>query len=185
MPHALLHEIFTSASLALPPTANEGHIVVGGTHYFAKTSAHASAKQVRAEAASLAAMARTAPAGLVPRILGYRERDGVVALVTGYAGGRRGDMRLLGERLAKMHIPPPREEGEQEQEQEQEDMTRPPTMYTGEYGFPVPTFCGATEQDNTWTVSWEDFFRDRRLGSLVERIGEGRVTAMWKKMLHR
>lgn len=31
------------------------------------------------------------------------------------------------------------------------------------FGFPVPTCCGATEQDNSWRDSWADFYADNRL----------------------
>lgn len=35
------------------------------------------------------------------------------------------------------------------------------------YGFPVPTCCGATRQDNVWTESWADFYADRRLRAVL------------------
>lgn len=54
--------------------------------------------------------------------------------------------------------------------------------YEGKYGFPVPTHCGATEQDNTWEESWEVFWRDRRLGNLVNRIGDKEINALWEDM---
>ena len=50
------------------------------------------------------------------------------------------------------------------------------------YGFPVPTHCGATEQDNTWEEDWATFYRDRRLGDLVRRIGDKGVQGEWDKM---
>ncbi len=31
------------------------------------------------------------------------------------------------------------------------------------FGFPVPTCCGATVQDNTWKASWADFYAENRL----------------------
>lgn len=57
--------------------------------------------------------------------------------------------------------------------------------YEGKYGFPVPTHCGATEQDNTWEESWEVFWRDRRLGNLVNRIGDKEINALWEDMKRR
>ncbi|KAK4042789.1 Fructosamine/Ketosamine-3-kinase [Parachaetomium inaequale] len=36
------------------------------------------------------------------------------------------------------------------------------------FGFPVPTCCGATRQDNTWTESWADFYADRRLRAVLK-----------------
>ncbi|KAH6851320.1 Fructosamine/Ketosamine-3-kinase [Chaetomium sp. MPI-CAGE-AT-0009] len=35
------------------------------------------------------------------------------------------------------------------------------------YGFPVPTCCGATRQDNAWTESWAEFYADRRLRAVL------------------
>lgn len=35
------------------------------------------------------------------------------------------------------------------------------------FGFPVPTCCGATRQDNTWTASWADFYAERRLRAIL------------------
>ncbi|KAJ9120202.1 hypothetical protein QFC22_003102 [Naganishia vaughanmartiniae] len=52
----------------------------------------------------------------------------------------------------------------------------------GRFGFGVPTHCGVTEQDNTWEDSWEVFFRDRRLGDLVQRIGDKAISQSWEKM---
>jgi fructosamine-3-kinase len=35
------------------------------------------------------------------------------------------------------------------------------------FGFPVPTCCGATRQDNTWTESWAEFYAERRLRAVL------------------
>jgi protein-ribulosamine 3-kinase len=35
------------------------------------------------------------------------------------------------------------------------------------YGFPVTTCCGSTEQDNTWTESWAEFYAERRLRAIL------------------
>lgn len=34
------------------------------------------------------------------------------------------------------------------------------------FGFPVPTCCGDTPQDNSWRESWADFYADNRLRSI-------------------
>jgi fructosamine-3-kinase len=39
-----------------------------------------------------------------------------------------------------------------------------------------------TEQDNTWEEDWETFYRDRRLGDLVRRIGDEQVTQAWERL---
>ncbi|KAL7276042.1 hypothetical protein RUND412_000986 [Rhizina undulata] len=51
----------------------------------------------------------------------------------------------LAQKLARMHTTPAPEE------------------YAGKFGFPVPTCCGATVQDNTWESSWPAFYGKRRL----------------------
>ncbi|KLT39150.1 Ketosamine-3-kinase [Cutaneotrichosporon oleaginosum] len=139
---------------------------------------------MRGEAASLAAMHRTAPPGLIPRILGFVDDD-VGALVTEYAEGSGGGQVALGRALADMHRPPQDAEGRPNRGEAdtvgQEKLDTLAT-YTGAFGFGVPTHCGATEQDNTWTESWEEFFRDRRLGDLVRRIGDPRVDRAWRRL---
>ncbi|KOS21885.1 Fructosamine-3-kinase [Escovopsis weberi] len=37
------------------------------------------------------------------------------------------------------------------------------------FGFPVPTCCGDTPQDNSWRASWADFFADNRLRAVARR----------------
>ncbi|KAM0248674.1 hypothetical protein ACHAQJ_009348 [Trichoderma viride] len=40
------------------------------------------------------------------------------------------------------------------------------------FGFPVPTCCGDTEQDNSWKSSWADFYAENRLRFIMRRIVE-------------
>lgn len=35
------------------------------------------------------------------------------------------------------------------------------------FGFPVPTFCGATPQDNSWKERWDEFYADNRLRAVL------------------
>ena len=44
-----------------------------------------------------------------------------------------------------------------------------------QYGFPIPTCCGATVQDNTEERDWATFFGERRIGDLIRRIGDGEL----------
>jgi protein-ribulosamine 3-kinase len=59
----------------------------------------------------------------------------------------------LAQKLAKLHTTP---------------APIPPGHTAPQFGFPVPTCCGSTPQDNTWTASWADFFANRRLLAILE-----------------
>ncbi len=39
-----------------------------------------------------------------------------------------------------------------------------------QFGFEIATYCGSTRQDNEWTASWVDFYRERRLRPLLDAI---------------
>ena len=39
------------------------------------------------------------------------------------------------------------------------------------FGFPVPTCCGATEQDNSWKATWAEFYANNRLRHVL-RAGQ-------------
>lgn len=61
---------------------------------------------------------------------------------------QRGSGMSLAEKIAKLHSTPvPAPEG----------YDRP------QFGFPVPTCCGDTQQDNTFRASWADFYANNRL----------------------
>jgi fructosamine-3-kinase len=76
--------------------------------------------------------------------------------------------RALARKIAGMHTPPPGDAASD--------------GYTGKYGFEVPTHCGVTQLDNTWEESWEVFYRDRRLGDIINRIGDDQINTQWEKM---
>jgi len=42
------------------------------------------------------------------------------------------------------------------------------------YGFHAASYCGTTLQENPWTATWPEFFRDYRLRLLLGRIEVGR-----------
>jgi protein-ribulosamine 3-kinase len=52
----------------------------------------------------------------------------------------------------------------------------------GMYGFHVPTHCGETEQDNQFESDWMVFYRDRRIGDLIERIGDDEISRLGKNL---
>lgn len=140
----------------------------GTTSYFTKISS--SLPQLRAENASLIALSATAPEGFVPRPFALLEEGGRGAMISQYfnLGGSK-NQRELGLKLAQMHQKPPQDRWDG-------------LGYTGKFGFAMPTYCGVTEQDNTWSDSWKEFFVERRLGDMVRRIGDSGVKAEWERM---
>lgn len=173
----LLQDCLGSAKISVEGASLSGNILTDsrGRRYFAKTGyGAAAAAQMRGEARGLVAMARTAP-GLAPEFIvscstSKSDSKEQCAMLSQYFDlGRGGDQRELARRIAQMHTPLSKLQSKGDQE---------PLGY----GFPVPTHCGATEQDNTWEQSWEDFFRDRRLGDLVRRIDEPQITKEWEEL---
>ncbi|WWD20015.1 hypothetical protein CI109_104488 [Kwoniella shandongensis] len=174
--HPLIAKIFESVNIPLTElssTSSRGGIV---THtptsrkYFTKTQSDVD--QMLGEISGLRAMALTSPS-IVPDVLGFEIFDNkrAAGMVTQYfelTSASRGHsiQKELAQKLAEMHRPPP--DGSE--------------GYTGRYGFGVKTHCGVTEQDNTWEESWEVFFRDRRLGDMVRRIGDSQVSKTWEEM---
>lgn len=45
---------------------------------------------------------------------------------------------------------------------------------SAEHGFYNDNYCGATQQNNNWNKSWQDFFRDNRLRFLLDLIQKER-----------
>lgn len=69
------------------------------------------------------------------------------------SGSPSGSGESFAQKLAKMHTTPaPIPEG----------YDKPM------FGFPVPTYCGATEQDNTWKEDWAEFYADNRLHHVLK-----------------
>ena len=163
----LLTQAFKNAGISLSSPSVAGTTVTeGGKKYFAKTSSNV--PQAIGEAESLKHMALTAPSGFVPAFYGIQVEGNKAGMVSEHfdLGGRK-DQKALGEMLAEMHRPPPAgAEGVEE----------------GKYGFAVPTFCGETRQDNTWTEDWKTFFTERRVGDLVRRLGDRDVSKLWEEM---
>lgn len=169
--HPLIVQAFKEAHIdPSSVTSSRGYWTDGQSNFFVKTSTNIA--QLKGEHASLTALNMTAPAGFVPRSFGVKVgEDGKEGgMVSEYFDmGVKKDQKELGTRLAEMHrVPQEGTEG-----------------YTGEYGFSVPTHCGVTEQDNTWTEGWKDFFVQRRAGDLVRRLKDREVTEQWEKMQER
>jgi fructosamine-3-kinase len=58
----------------------------------------------------------------------------------------------LAQKLAKLHTTP---------------APIPAGFDVPQFGFPVPTCCGNTEQDNGFTASWAEFYADKRLRMIL------------------
>lgn len=52
------------------------------------------------------------------------------------------------------------------------------------FGFAVPTYCGSTRQDNEWTATWVDFFRERRLRAILTLVEGERGLDVTEKRLY-
>lgn len=182
----------------LAPDVSDGQTLAGQgpTYVFAKSSVATSSlmaegKSLQAMSEALAKARQAVQAGeeevdgsgreadvawgMVPRVhtLGVTaegEIDGVAAgqgyLVTDYkdiSGRLTGRTQSqLGRTLALMH--------------------KYGTSENGQYGFDIPTYCGDTKQDNTWTTSWVEFFADRRILPLVKETGDQGLLSLEKEM---
>jgi fructosamine-3-kinase len=125
-----------------------------GATVVVKTIDGAPGGMLAGEAAGLAAIAAVAGGPRVPAVLG----DGADWIVledlgSGSPGANHDDQ--LGHALASMHL-----------------------ATTNGCGCAVPTWCGATAQDNTWNADPYDFFARQRLLPLARRAREqGRLDA--------
>lgn len=143
------------------------------TTIFTKIAHGKDVPQLIGEATGLQAMGEAAP-DLVPRLFGYGYDDEdpthhqacMISQWFEMRGSWRDatHQRQLGEKLARMH------------------RYRQDAGHGGRFGFMVPTHCGVTEQDNTWEEDWETFFRERRLGELVRRIGDRAISTSWETL---
>ncbi|KAL7424825.1 hypothetical protein Q5752_000509 [Cryptotrichosporon argae] len=196
--HPLVRRVFEAAGVdpstlsVASPTLARGP---AGAYYTKHAWGGAAVAQVRGEAAGLRAMRQTACA-LVPAVLGVVESaDGEEAgMVSEYFELGRGgvDQGELGRAVARMHRVPGAAGGDADGKGEDErgrgcqdgerDERDGPERWTGRYGFGCSTHCGVTRQDNTWADDWETFFRDRRLGDLVERMADVQVADEWERL---
>lgn len=66
----------------------------------------------------------------------------------------------------------------------------PPGHTTPMFGFPVPTCCGATVQDNTFRANWAEFFGEQRLlaalrAGVEENGGDGEMERVVREVVGR
>ncbi|KAK3314822.1 Fructosamine/Ketosamine-3-kinase [Apodospora peruviana] len=127
--------------------------------YFVKTGSGPSAEVMfRGEHASLNAIHAAVPS-FCPKSYAhgtFSSSPEKSFLVTDFldltSTGPAGSGQSLAQKLAKLHTTP---------------APIPPGHTKPMYGFPVTTCCGATEQDNSWTEPWADFYANRRLRSIL------------------
>ncbi|KAK7746840.1 hypothetical protein SLS53_002028 [Cytospora paraplurivora] len=127
-------------------------------NYFVKTGTGKEAGVMfEGEHASLNAINDTVP-NFCPRSHGHGElrgSPGKYFLATDFldlrSSGPAGSGLSLAQKLAKLHTTPaPVPEG----------FGKPV------FGFPVPTCCGETQQDNSWKGSWAEFYADNRIRAI-------------------
>ncbi len=133
-----------------------------GLCYFAKIGSTNDRDQFVGEAESIRAMYEAAP-GLVPKLIdcgiidsNAKERDSDIGrpyFLSEYKDigslNSNDAAKDLGERLAsELHAY---------------------KSTNGKFGFHVPTYCGATRQDNGWYETWPECF-DALIGGLVEKL---------------
>ncbi|ODO00564.1 fructosamine kinase [Cryptococcus wingfieldii CBS 7118] len=173
-----IENIFTSAGIPasdLSPASSSSGVVTQlstGKQFFTKTQSDV--VQMRGEVAGLRAMAATSHA-LVPEVIGFEishngNSSSMVSQWFDLSSARGGHtQRGLGKKIAEMHAIPPKEMWEE-------------IGYTGKYGFGVKTHCGVSEQDNGWNEDWEGFWRDQRLGFLVQKIGDKNISSLFEQL---
>ncbi|GAA5980390.1 hypothetical protein JCM11641_001787 [Rhodosporidiobolus odoratus] len=136
--------------------------------YLHKTATGADATQLVGEAECLRRMSE-ACAAVCPKLIGSGEEEGgekwMLCEWHTLVSIQPSEQPRLAEYLAQMHLAPP-PSGQK-------------------YGFPVPTCCGVTKQDNTEEESWSTFFGKRRIGDMLDRIGDPELGQLGKKLQER
>ena len=149
-----------------------------GKTYFAKAGSPKEKEQYVGEAESLKAMALAAP-GLVPSLLafGFVDESGEEIEVDG-GGGGGGPQASADGRLRPFFIseykdmsPLTERSGAILGKRLATEMHGYTSPNGGEFGFGVPTFCGATRLRNGWYDRWESCF-DVLVGDLLSTLEE-------------
>lgn len=131
-------------------------------HFFLKTGKGAAAEiMFEGEHASLSAIHAAVPT-LCPQSFGwgkFSDSPAQAFLVTDFLdlsgrGSQSGKGMTLAQKLAKLHTTP---------------APPPPGESSPQFGFPVPTCCGDTPQENNFSSSWADFYANSRLRFILRR----------------
>jgi protein-ribulosamine 3-kinase len=121
-------------------------------NYFLKWNASAPPDMFRKEAAGLAEMRSVDnPYLIIPKVIWCTETDDLPGiLLMEYlesAIPTKGFDEKLGRGIAQLH-----------------------RKTASAFGFHHPNYCGSTVQENTWTASWPEFFAERRVWALVQKL---------------
>jgi protein-ribulosamine 3-kinase len=137
--------------------------------FFAKWNARCPPDLFPGEAAGLEALRAAGSTVVIPR---------VVAVSAAVAG----DPAFL----VLEYLPPAARSGPEVEEQLGRGLAAIHRCGAGLFGFPAPTYCGATPQDNRESGSWSEFYGERRLRSLVAALDkEGRLTPGDRRLYER
>ena len=127
--------------------------VTSGGEFFVKWNDQGPDDLFVREAAGLRELASAGSPLVVPRVFGAwgrtLERPPMIIMEALRLGASADTEAALGRGLAALH-----------------------RQKAARHGFAVVTYCGATPQDNTWTDSWLEFYRERRLAPLLRLIEE-------------
>jgi fructosamine-3-kinase len=122
--------------------------------YFVKTNSVAFEPQFRAEFAGLEHMAGTNTI-LCPKPFFVGHLSHCSYLVMSNLPNLSGGSAAIGPPLARMHM----------------------AGQADKFGFPITTYCGATELDNTQTSEpWSEWFSKHRIGFILNQLGPKTVT---------
>jgi protein-ribulosamine 3-kinase len=149
-------KIYTSDSLGGGCINHASKITTTAGTFFLKWNGNCKADMFLREAESLEELRKAANGQLiVPEVFAVKEVDAssgflvLEYLEPGYDGGNSDE--ILGRGLAIIH------------------------QYTaGKFGFYHDNYCGSTPQNNTQKTNWAEFFRDNRLGFLLNLIQKER-----------
>jgi protein-ribulosamine 3-kinase len=120
--------------------------------FFAKWSAHAPPDVFRREAEGLEALRAAKSEIVIPKVMAVSGADArepaflILEYLPPALGGSQDDERL-GHGLAQIH-----------------------RRTAARFGFPSPSYCGRTLQDNAECDSWPEFYRERRLSPLLAAL---------------
>lgn len=133
-----------------------------GTKYYAKVGSTGEKEQYMGEAESLRAIHTAAP-GLAPKVFASGVDDGRPYFLSEYKDlgiltVKSGE--ILGQRLANELHAFKSKDG---------------------FGFSIPTYCGATRQDNGWFTTWEECYSTMIENLLLKLEGRGRYTELVSK----